>query len=582
MVYDFRLIPNLTFTRMEMRRLLVPLSLAAIACHTDSAVAPVNTSATDAKNMVVGETRVLTPSAVPNGIELSGAASTSDYLVVVANANPVLDVQSSYTVRGDLFAGDAARASNLESSGMVAVTPDDGNAAQEAADSHIRSFERAHLVPARASAVASGARNLLGMSGAVVVGQSLNINVPNENSSDLCKNFFPTTGTVKSVSRRAIIVMDNNANQSAFSQADFDAIAAEFDNTTYPTDSSYFGNPTDIDQNTHVILYYTPEVNKLTQPAQSSFVAGFFFAGDFFSPTSTTNGCAQSNQGEIFYLLAPDPTGAFNNNIRSAATVRQGTRGTIAHEFQHMINAGNRIRSNAPAFESVWLDEGLAHTAEDAVGRAVRGFGDFQTLSDADLFGNGTPQATVDAYTAFFGQNLRRFSTWLSRPDTSSGLSKHADKNLSSRGAIWALLRWTGDHYSGGNFRAYTRKLAAGPDTGLKNLTGVAAEPLDTLLAGWLPTNYSDHFGIVGLPSIYNYVGYNMRDAVAHAGNGTYPLQVTTLASGAVVSTSSLSGSGTYYRVVVAANTPRTIKVQDGVGANVAFTGARFYVLRID
>ena len=52
-----------------------------------------------------------------------------------------------------------------------------------------------------------------------------------------------------------------------------------------------------------------------------------------------------------------------------------------------MINAGNRIFvSNASAFEAVWLDEGLAHTAEDANGRVVKGFSDFQTLSDADLF----------------------------------------------------------------------------------------------------------------------------------------------------------------------------------------------------
>jgi len=564
-----------------MRRLLGVFCFAALACHSDSAVAPPNPGATDAKNMAVGEVRVLTPATLPNGIELTPGAATTDYLVVVANASPALDVPASYTVRGDVLSGDGSRAGTLGSSGMVAVADGAPGEAQEAADAHVRSYERAHRRPSRAIETGSAARNLLNGSSAVMVGQSLTIKVPNENSTDLCKNFITTTGTVKSVSRRAIIVMDNNANQSAFTQPDFDAIAAEFDNTTYPTDSSYFGNPTDIDQNAHVILYDTPEVNKLTPAGQQqSYVAGFFFAGDFFSPTSTTNGCPQSNQGEIFYLLAPDPTATFGN-VRTASSVRQGTRGTIAHEFQHMINAGNRIQNNAPAFESVWLDEGLAHTAEDAVGRAVRGFGDFQTLSDADLF-VGTNPTIVDAYNAFFGQNLRRLATWLSRPDTSSGLSKHADKNLSSRGAIWALLRWTGDHYSNGNFRAYTRKLVAGPDTGVKNLTGAVAQPLDTLLAGWLVTNYSDHLPIPGLSPNYNYVGYNMRSAVAGATNGTYPLQVTALASGAVISTSSLPGSGTYYRVAVAANTPRTVMIQDGTGANVSCSGARFYVLRID
>jgi hypothetical protein len=568
---------------MEMRRYLALICLAALACHTDSAVAPVIPPAeNDAKNMAVGEVRILTPSQIPNGIELS--AGTSDYIIVVANTNPTPDVLASYVVKGDLLADNMSRSDALSPLNML-VAADDRPDAQEVADARVRAWERAHLSPANASrSVTSAARNSLGISPIVAtnVGQQVTIKVPDENSTDLCAHFITTTGTVKSVSRRAAIVMDNTADQTAFSTSDFDAIAAEFDNVVYPTDSSYFGKPTDMDANGHVILYYTPEVNKLTQRGQSSFIGGFFFAGDFFDPTKTVSqgGCPQSNQGEIFYLLAPDPSGSFST-VRTAATVRQGTRGTVAHEFQHMINAGNRILSKAPSLETVWLDEGLAHTAEDANGRVVRGFTDFQTLSDGDLFVSGN-QTIIDAYNAFFIQNLRRFATWLARPDTSSGISEHADANLSSRGAIWSLIRWSGDHFSNGDFRAYTRKLAAGPDTGVRNITGVTAQPLDTLLSGWMVSNYSDHLGISNLAAKYNYVGYNMRSAVAGANSGTYPLLVTTLASGASISTSALSGSGTYYRVAVPAGSTRTIKIQDSSGANVSFTGAHFFVLRID
>ena len=562
-----------------MRRKLAFLSLAALACHTDSAIAPIiQPGASDAKNMVVSEVRVLTPSQLPNGIEFSASPQSSDYLLIVANTNSSLDVPASYVVKGDQFVDVAARSTALAPSSMIAVA-DGQSDAQEIADAHIRSFERSRLVPSRAVASSLPARNLT-VSAAVAVGDAITLKVPNEKTSDLCKNFITTQGTVKAVSNRSIIVLDNQASQTTFTSADFSAIATEFDNVVYPTDSSYFGKPTDMDANGRVILYYTPEVNKLTPAGQASFIGGFFFAGDFFAPNSTSSGCLQSNQGEIFYLLAPDPSGTFGS-IRTTSTVRQGTRGTVAHEFQHMINAGNRILSGASAFESVWLDEGLAHTAEDAVGRAVRGFTDFQTLADADLFTSGN-QTIVDAYNAFFNQNLRRFNFWLARPDTSSPLSKHADENLSSRGAIWALLRWTGDQYSSGNFRAYTRKLAAGPDTGVKNLTAVAGQPLDTLLAGWMVANYSDHLGFLGLPAKYNYVGYNMRSAVAGANGGTYNLLVTTLGAGATISTTSLSGSGTYYKVTVPAGSTRTIKVQDSSGANVSFTGAHFYVLRID
>ena len=568
-----------------MRRLFVTASLALLACHTDSAVAPEQPPAgvTDAKNMSVGEVRVLTPSQVPSGIELTASAGVSDYLLVVSNTNPTLDVSANYVVKGNLLADGAARAALFPST-MVAfgdAEPD----AQQVADAHIRAFERAHLRPTAAASIAIGARNSIGISPimATTVGQQVTIKVPNESASDLCQSFFTTTGTVKWISSKAIIILDNQANQNAFSPADYTAIGNEFDNVVYPTDSAYFGKPTDIDANGHVVLYYTPEVNKLTQSGQSSFIGGFFFGGDFFSPTAQTNGCPQSNLGEIFYLLAPDP-GAIFNNVRTTSSVRQGTRGTIAHEFEHMINAGNRIQFNAPTFEAVWLDEGLAHTAEDAVGRVVKGFSDFQTVTDALLFPAGTqPGSTVaNDYNAFFFQNLNRFKFWAAHPDTSSPLSKRADQNLSSRGAIWSLLRWTGDQYSGGDFRGYTRKLTAGPDSGVKNLTKVAAQPLDTLLAGWMVANYADHLGIPGLAAKYNYVGYNMRSAVAGANSGPYPLAVTTLLAGSSVTTKSLSGSGTYYKVTLPAGVGRTILVQDPAGTNASFPGAHYYVLRID
>jgi len=561
-----------------MRRILFVLPIAIFACHSDSVVDPITPPGlSDAKNMTVGETRVLVPSQLPNGIELSTSSATTDYLVIVANTSPALDVQASYVVRGNEASGDAPRFDVLQPS-YAKVAGERGEDAQQAADGRIRAFERQNLVPANAIGGGSRLRKSIGFSAAVNVGDVVTVKVPVVTSAKLCDSFVTTKGIVRAISSRAIIVLDTAANQTAFTAADFSAIATEFDNVVYPTDSSYFGKPTDIDANGRVMLYYTPEVNKATPAGQQSFVAGFFFAGDFYPPTGS-NSCAQSNQAEIFYLLAPDPLGKFNN-VRSTNTVRQGTRGTIAHEFQHMINAGNRVVSGASAFESVWLDEGLAHFAEDAVGRAVRGFGDLQTLSDGDLF---TADQTVrDAYNAFFFQNLKRFSSYLVRPDTASPLSKQAEKDLAPRGAIWALLRWSADNLSGSNPRAFTRRLAAGPDTGIKNLTAVAGAPLDTLISGWLITNFSDHTGIPNLPAKYNFVSYNMRSVIAGANSGAYPLLVTGLTPGAAITTTTLPGSGTYYKVTVSANTTRTVKIQDSGGANVTFPGAHFYVLRID
>ena len=40
----------------------------------------------------------------------------------------------------------------------------------------------------------------------------------------------------------------------------------------------------------------------------------------------------------MFYLLVPDPDGTVNNNKRTKDEVTTLNLGTIAHEFQHLIN----------------------------------------------------------------------------------------------------------------------------------------------------------------------------------------------------------------------------------------------------
>ena len=57
----------------------------------------------------------------------------------------------------------------------------------------------------------------------------------------------------------------------------------------------------------------------------------------------TFKGVAGSNTGEMFYLLAPDPTGAINGNVGATGFVDSVTTSVLAHEFQHLINASRRL-----------------------------------------------------------------------------------------------------------------------------------------------------------------------------------------------------------------------------------------------
>ena len=592
---------------------LVPLALLlAAACGGggDGGTGP-KTTPSDIGSMNVAEVRVLNPTDITNGITLPANTGSRDYVVIVGNTSTQPDnVTGSYTVKADRsptttfgieLAADMAAQSSRQLEGVpLARTP------QQAADNKVRAFERSNLRLRSSNGVIPSSRFSIRRNAQVVaspvpnVGDTINVKVPDASTNNLCNNYISTRAVVASVSRRAILAVDTLDLQGApptvlFPQTTLDSITAEFDNITYPTDSSYYGKPTDIDNNGHVVMLYTGQINKLTPPnTTGGFVGGFFFAGDIFPATDQGGGagsfCPQSNEGEIFYLLSPDPTGRFGN-VRSTNSVRQGTRGTIAHEFQHMINAGNRYFNPAVnSFEATWLDEALAHFAEDAVGRVSRGFGDLQTLTFNDVLPCNSPCSQANDFNAFFFQNLARLTDWMVKPDTYGPFMKMADTSLAVRGAAWAIVRYAADNYSNGDPRALTRTLAAGPDTGVRNFTAATKASVDTLVKGWLVSMYADHLGIPGLDPKYQYKSYNFRSvmppvarSVLNQSTASYPLVVQSIGSGSDNFTgTNHSGSGTYYRLTVSSGAgAKTVKIVDAQGNNANFLGEHVYVLRV-
>ena len=559
---------------------------------------------TDLTNMNVGDVRVLDPADIPNGVNFPQGPTVQQFLMIVGNTNPQHDSVANYVVRADR-SSDVSITSYRSPPALPAAVRVTGNvltrkSPAEAVHNKIRDFERKGLTLRGASR----AESVTGISAQsnvqladlcnAAVGDTLSLKIPNAATNNLCNNFVSTKAVVASVSRRAIIAIDtlDGDYRSLFPAVVLDSIANEFDAITFPTDSSYYNTPTDIDNNGRVIMLFTGQINKLTPPNTSgSFIGGFFFAGDFFPTTGTKENtfCPQSNRGEIFYLLSPDASGKFGN-VRSPSSVRQGTRGTIAHEFQHMINAGNRFQNPAVTeFESTWLDEALAHFAEDAVGRVQRGFGDLQTLDHNSIL-PCSPCSPANDYDAFFFQNLARLTFWMANPDEFAPTSESADTSLAVRGAAWALVRYAADNYSGGNPRALTRKLAAGPDTGVVNLTAASGASIDTLVAGWLVSMYADHRGIPGIASKYQYRSYNFQSVMPPVAKAelnqaipAYPLVVQSIGTGVdSIPGKNRSGSGTYYMLTVAPGTGvKTVQIQDQSGAVASFPGEHVYVLRV-
>ena len=539
-------------------------------------------------SMDVGQVSIQSGPNAVSCITIAAATAPGQLLFITANATPVSDNKQTFLVQFlNGTAASSSPAASLFAGGASAELSQLAQSidARDRIETHIRQAEGRLLREmaarggTRAAAERATARaNAAVLSVAIDVGDTITYRVPNVLVNDLCNNFATIRAVVKAVGKKAQIALDVTAPTNGFTAADFTAIANEFDNLIFKTDTSWFGAPTDINKDGRITILYTPEVNKFTPKGSGTYIGGFFWGGDLFTKAdyaAVNRTCPQTNEQEIFYLLAADPSGTFSDP-RSTALVRQATRGTIAHEFQHMINQG--IRQFDPMFQDFevdWLNEGLAHFAEEAVGRAARGFSDFQPLTSADV------RANVDDYNAFFQQNLARFTTWLARPDTSSPISSRADRDLGPRGSAWALLRYTADQFAPNNARAFFHRVVAGPKTGVDNLVQHAGVPFDQILSGWLIANYTDNLGISGLDARYSYVSWNMRDAIAGGSGGTYPLRV--LAPGAPVTTTAQSGSGVYFLAQRATGAPlSTFRMLDPNGAKVGFDGARVYVVRVN
>jgi hypothetical protein len=538
----------------------------------------------------VGQVSIFSGPASVSCITIASVPAATQYLFIAANASSTTDDRRSFSVAFQEGATASLAPATPSASSLVGgMSPELRSLAaaldeRDAMEDRIRQAEVSIVRAMPRGRVSDAATQRSGASASVLaaaieLGDTITYRVPNVlPPANLCQDYFTVRGVIKAVGRKVQIALDVNAPVNGFTNADFTAIAAEFDDLTYRTDTLWFGSPTDINKDGRITILYTPEVNKFTKKGSSSYIGGFFWGGDLFTKADYQAAgltCPQTNEQELFYLLAADPTGAFGD-ARSTALVRQNTRGTIAHEFQHMINQGIRqFNASADPFEVDWLNEGLAHFAEEAVGRAARGFGDFQSLSSADV------RANAEDYKAYFEQNLARFSTWLARPDTSSPTSERAAEDLAPRGAAWALLRYTADQFAPGNARTFFRRLVAGPRSSVTNLVEKAGVPFDQIISGWLIANYTDNLNVAGLDARYAYASWNMRDAVAGTVGGTYPLRVQT--AGAPIQTSAISGSGVYFQSSRAAGAPQaTFRMRDPGGGNVAFDGARVYVVRLN
>jgi hypothetical protein len=359
------------------------------------------------------------------------------------------------------------------------------------------------------------------------------------------------TGKVRSVSQHLIIVADTMNPAGGFTTAQYDSIALEFDTIAWPVDTANFGAPTDLDNNGHVVAFFTRAVNELTPPASSSYVLGFFASKDVFG-SDPVNGCSNSNGqadvgSELFYMLVPDPTGAVNGNIRQVSLVRGNTTGTLGHEFQHMINGMRRgYVTGANYFEQGFLNEGLSHIAEELMFYRASGMTPRQNVHrGTDAVGGVQLNAKrVAAYNAYAGQNINRFASWLQRPDT-TGAFKNNPNSLAVRGAIWAFLRYSADRVNGVD-QTFWYNLVNSNLEGKANLQNAIGTSPDLWLRDFTAALYADDNSF-SVASQYQTPSWNYRDLYALLYSGNYQLLPRPLSNNIALTLSYSQGGGTAY-----------------------------------
>jgi hypothetical protein len=366
----------------------------------------------------------------------------------------------------------------------------------------------------------------------------------------------PTYATVNAkllfIGTNTLVYVDTMAPANGFNTSQLNAFGQQIDQTFYTIDVNAFGPPSDVDGNGRVIVLLSPVVNSLSPSAQCAtqgYIAGFFFGLDLSGA-----GNSNSNQGEIYYGLVPDPNGTVSC-AHSVSTVASIAPGTFLHELQHMINFSQHVVVHGGNSEEGWLDEGLSIVAQEL------GSEYYEQRFPPPTGRTNPNQLLPDSAEGFIADQFVESYDWLLDPDTTT-LTLHSDSDggLQWRAADWLFLHWLGDQQGA----ALYKRLEESSTTGTDNIASAAGESFQSLFGDFGLSVYTD--SIPGIPksSIPQNNKFTTRtlrtifQAVANSGGGggSFPITLKTLTG--QVTGSMVPGAVTYYEIFTAPSVATT------------------------
>lgn len=198
----------------------------------------------------------------------------------------------------------------------------------------------------------------------------------------------------------------------------------------------------------NILLY---DIGNDYSSSNASGVIGYFSSKDYYvrrpSAEGNTKPLRYSNEGKFFYIDAPfcnynsSATGSFK--FGGTDGVSQTVISTLFHEFQHMINFGNKVIEGGVSDNPSWHNEMLSMLAEDLMAQQL-GLDAKENVAAnrIPLFNRAYYNSGLTEYLKDTGKSIYSYSTayafgaWIAReyggPAFIENMSKNAKTGMDS------------------------------------------------------------------------------------------------------------------------------------------------------
>lgn len=425
---------------------------------------------------------------------ITAGASSEDYLVVLFSSAAAPDNTWTYLYdvtaqAATALAGGSSAAAAGSSRGVKSAGPPNARGAAALNDLGLgqREFKR-HVNEEIAGVLAKsgGAHGASpevrafrsSISGPGAAPQAVQFKVlvdPNQSVLDPA-NFTTVQANLKYTGDHTLLYVDAETPSEFLTDAEAEDLGQAFDASIYGTDRDDFGSESDINHDGKVAILMSPTINRMTPPGAAGsqgFIAGYFLANDLLPQLLDSR---RSNGMEIFYTMVPDPSSLYGNLFPKDKTLPV-IEGVLAHEFLHMILFNYRVLIYGHGYlpdymEQLWLDEGLAHIAEDLNG--------------------------------YKSSNIARANLFLEDPGDVTLI--YGGDALEERGASFLFLRLLGDRFR----TSVYKRLVQSKHTGVANVEAATGALFNELFADWDAACYLSGRGITA-DERFNYSSINLQ-----------------------------------------------------------------------